>query len=124
MLELEAVRDYCLQKPGTSEDFPFDEETLVFRVMNKIFLLTNVERQCPAQVNLKCEPTRALELREQFQAIEPGYHMNKKHWNTLTLNDTLTDELIFELIDHSYALVVKGLKKSDRVLLTEQQTTA
>lgn len=113
MIELEDIRQYALNKPGTSEGFPFDEDTLVFKVLGKLFLLTNLEA-FPSTLNLKCEPERALELRERYDAIKPGYHMNKKHWNTITLDGTIPDELILELVDHSYTLVVKGLTRAQR----------
>lgn len=113
MIELEEIRQHALEKPGVSEDFPFDQDTLVFKVLGKIFLLTNLEAY-PSAINLKCEPARASELRERYDAVKPGYHMNKKHWNTITLDGTIADELLLELVDHSYALVVKGLKRSER----------
>lgn len=119
MLELEDVRDYCLSKPGVSEDFPFDEDVLVFRVMGKIFALTNVEEQLPSKINIKCDPKRALELRAQYDAVEPGFHMNKKHWNTVTLDATISRELAFSWIDHSYACVAAKLKKSEREALAQ-----
>ncbi len=113
MLELEEIRLYCLQKPGVTEDFPFDENTLVFRVLGKIFLLTNLTNS-PTRINLKCDPERALELREQHASVIPGYHMNKKHWNTITIDGSVDRSLIFEWIDHSYELVAKGLTKAQR----------
>lgn len=112
-MDLEEVREHCLQKPGASEDFPFGEETLVFRVLGKIFVLTNLYRDPPA-LNLKCDPERALELREQYPAVQPGYHMNKRHWNTVELDGTIPDDELLELIDHSYELVARGLKRDER----------
>ena len=106
-------RKYCLGKKGASEDMPFDDETLCFRVGNKIFAITDIEKT-PASYNLKCNPERALELREEYEAISPGWHMNKKHWNTVTPDASIPDSLIYELIDHSYELVFKSLKKSER----------
>jgi len=118
-MELEIIRDYCLAKPGVTEDFPFDEEVLVFRVMGKIYLLTNIEKQDPASINLKCDPERAMALRAQYQAVTPGYHMNKKHWNTVVLDGSVPDDEVWSWIDHSYTLVVKGLKRADRDALAE-----
>lgn len=112
-MNIEQLRDYCLQKAGVTEDFPFDETTLVFKVMGKMFAATSLAR-LPTSVNLKCDPVRALELREQYDGVQPGYHMNKKHWNTVTLQSDVPSSELRALIDHSYALVVKGLKKADR----------
>lgn len=115
-MTFESLRNYCLSKKGASEELPFDEHTLVFKVMGKLFALTNIER-LPASVNLKCDPERAIELREVYEAVQPGYHMNKKHWNTITFDGTIPDNEIRTLIDHSYELVVMGLKKADREAL-------
>ncbi len=109
---LDELREYCLSKPETSEGLPFDEETLVFKVAGKIFLLTNISDS--SSMNVKCEPEYALQLREHYPEIQPGYHMNKKMWNTISLTGNLTKALILSLIDHSYQQVVKGLKKADR----------
>ena len=103
---------YCLGKPAVSEAFPFDDRTLVFKVAGKLFALTDIERF--HSVNLKCDPERAIELREQFEFITPGYHMNKKHWNTVLLNHELSGVLLKELVDHSYSLVVENLPKKIR----------
>jgi len=108
-MDAEIVRNYNLRKKGVTEGFPFDEATLVFKVMGKIFCLLSLDY--PGSMNLKCDPVRAIELREKYEDINPGYHMNKKHWNTIDLTGTLDDQLIFKLIDHSYGLVVKGLPK-------------
>lgn len=113
IMNLEDFRQYCLSKPGTSEDLPFDENTLVFRVGTKIFALTNIDDPT-LSVNLKCDPERAIELRENYEGITPGYHMNKKHWNTVVPDNTISDNLLIELTDHSYDLVLKSLKKVDR----------
>lgn len=101
------VREYCIKKKGVTEGFPFNETALVFKVMGKIFALLNLEH--PQSINLKCEPVRAIELREKYDEIIPGYHMNKKHWNTLDLTGTLTDKFILKLIDHSYELIFEAL---------------
>lgn len=105
-------REYCLIKPGTSEATPFDENTLCFKVGNKIFAIIDIELF--ESVNLKCDPERALELREKFVGIVPGYHMNKKHWNTVSFDGSVPDNLILELVDHSYDLILKSLPKSTR----------
>jgi predicted DNA-binding protein (MmcQ/YjbR family) len=111
-MNIEEYHAYCLAKKGVTEGFPFDEKTLVFKVMGKMFALTDVEGF--VSVNLKCDPEIALDLREQFHAVQPGYHMSKKHWNTVTLNGDATDEKIYEWTDDSYNLVVKSLTKKLR----------
>jgi len=116
-MNIEQLRDYCLAKKGVTEGFPFDDTILVFKVLGKMFAATSLTR-LPTSVNLKCDPTRALELREQYEGVEPGYHMNKKHWNTVTLQSDVSSSELRELIDHSYALVVKGMKKADRERLS------
>ncbi len=109
-MNIEAFREYCLSKKGVAESFPFDEQTLVFKVMGKMFALCGLER-VPPQANLKCDPKRAVVLREEYDgAIIPGYHMSKVHWNTLYFND-LPPKLILELTDHSYDLVVSKFTK-------------
>ena len=115
-IELEELREHALQKPGVSEDFPFDEDVLALRVMGKIFALTNL-RDYPSSVNLKCDPARALELRERYAAISPGYHMNKKHWNTIALDGTIPYHVVLALVDHSYELVTRGLTLAQRQAL-------
>ena len=110
-MNIEEFRDYCLSKKGVVETFPFDEQTLVFKVMGKMFALTGLEYN-PAQANLKCDPERSIELREEYDGlIRPGYHMSKLHWNTVELEKNIPQKLILELIDHSYDLVVKSLTK-------------
>jgi len=109
-MHVENMRIYCLDKPAVSESFPFDEHTLVFKVTGKMFALFSLEKH-PLQINLKCEPEKAIELRERFQSVIPGYHMNKQHWNTLILDGELPKKLIEDLIDHSYDLVVSKLTK-------------
>lgn len=115
-MNIEELRDYCLAKKGVTEGFPFGEDTLVFKVMEKLFCLTGINNEtCSA--NLKCLPDYALELREEYgDLIRPGYHMNKKHWNTVEI-EALDEALAKSLIDHSYDLVVKGLPKKIRLLL-------
>lgn len=110
-MDIESFRAYCLAKPGVSEGFPFDEKTLVFKVLGKLFALTNIEEF--ERVNLKCDPERAQELRADFDAIQPGYHMNKQHWNTVTIKG-VPNHLLLELIDHSYDLIVSKLTKKQQ----------
>jgi predicted DNA-binding protein (MmcQ/YjbR family) len=111
-MDSEIIRSYCLSKSYVSEGFPFDENSLVFKVAGKMFALLDLENEL--RMNLKCEPLRAIELREQYPAVQPGYHMNKKHWNTLYIDGSLSKEDVFELIDHSYDLVVSKLPKKTR----------
>jgi predicted DNA-binding protein (MmcQ/YjbR family) len=112
-MHVEQLRDYCIAKKGVTEHFPFDEVTLVFKVMGKMFALTGLDRweKGEEKINLKCDPEKSEELRAEYEGINPGFHMNKKHWNTVTLNIDVPDALVRELIDHSYDLVVKGLTK-------------
>jgi predicted DNA-binding protein (MmcQ/YjbR family) len=111
-MDIESYRDYCLAKPGVTEGFPFDSRTLVFKVMGKMFALTDVDEF--QSVNLKCDPEYAIELRETYQAVKPGYHMSKKHWNTVSNSMDVPDQLLLEMIDQSYDLVVKSLTKKLR----------
>jgi predicted DNA-binding protein (MmcQ/YjbR family) len=115
-MNIEELTDYCLSKKGVSESFPFGGDTLVFKVVNKIFALTGVDSS-PCQVNLKCHPDWAIELREQHEDIMPGYHMNKVHWNTVNIEGQLDHSLIKQMIDHSYQLVVDSLSRKDRLVL-------
>jgi predicted DNA-binding protein (MmcQ/YjbR family) len=114
-MTLNSLRDYLLAKPRAVEEFPFDTVTLVAKVCGKMFGLVSTDH-VPLQMNLKCLPEKAEILREQFPAIIPGYHMNKRHWNTVILDGTLPDDFIFSLIDESYELVVQGLPKAKRPL--------
>lgn len=106
---IEQIRSYCLSKNKVSESFPFDDTTLVFKVHNKMFALLSLAKD-PLQMNLKCDPEKAIELREEFHQVIPGYHSNKKHWNTIILED-IDPNLIFSWIDHSYQLVWNNLPK-------------
>ena len=108
-MNIEELREYCLQKPGTTEGLPFGEDTLVFKVGEKLFLLTSISQG--NQFNVKCDPELAIELRERHPEITPGYHMNKKLWNTVKMDGTLPDKQLFEMIDHSYEQVFKGLPR-------------
>ena len=111
-MHIEAFREFCLQLPGASEDFPFDQQTLVFKVGGKLFALTDVDSF--ESINLKCEPEKAVELREQYEGVLPGYHMNKKHWNTVLTDGSVPDSLLQEWTRDSYELVKKGLPKKIR----------
>jgi predicted DNA-binding protein (MmcQ/YjbR family) len=111
-MDLEAFRTYCLSKAGVTEGFPFDNETLVFKVSGKIFALTNISTF--DAVNLKCDPEKAIELRETYSAVTPGYHMNKKHWNTIEFDGSVGFRLLKEWIDHSYDLVLNSLPRKER----------
>lgn len=113
-MNIEEFREYCMSKPGVTEEFPFGENTLVFKVMGKMFALTNLDGDW--SLNLKCDPERAIELREKFPAIQPGYHMNKVHWNTVMMDGSLNKKLILELMDHSYQLVADKIPKSRKPL--------
>ena len=117
-MNIEEVRAIALALPSATEDMPFGDEVLVFRIGGKIFGLMNVIEI--DSINLKCDPERAIELREQYEhAIKAGYHMNKKHWNTVSLVDDLKPTLIKELIEHSYDLVLNSLPKKTRIELGE-----
>lgn len=115
-MNIESIREYCLAKPGASEGMPFGEDVLVFKVVDKMFALMNL-RRLPMSVGLKCDPERAVDLRERYEAVQPAYHMNKKHWNTVVLDGSIPAAEVREMIDHSYNLVVQGLKRADRELL-------
>jgi len=118
-MDIEEFRSYCLSKKGATESFPFDEQTLVFKVMGKMFALSGLEH-IPAQVNLKCDPERSIELREEYDGlIYSGYHMNGLHWNTIEIENKVPKTLLLELIDHSYELVVNGLTKKLKAELKE-----
>lgn len=116
IMDIEAFREYCLAKPGTSEHLPFDDRTLVFKVGGKMFALCDLEDFTSA--NLKCDAEWATELREQYAGITPGYHMNKKHWNTVSAKSDVDGKLFLKLIDHSYDLVKSGLPKREREKLS------
>ena len=112
-MNLESYYEYCLAKKGVTAHFPFDEDTLVFKVGGKMFALTSLsqwEKEKPS-VNLKCNPERAEELRAEYDEIQPGFHMSKTHWNTIAINESVSDALVKELINHSYDLVFKSLTK-------------
>ena len=117
-MNLENIRAHCLAFSGVTEECPFGPEVPVYKVLGKMFALLSPD-EVPASMNLKCDPERALDLRDQYESILPGYHMSKKHWNTLILDGSLPSPLIKELIDHSYELVVGGLTKKDREKLQQ-----
>ncbi len=113
IMNIEEFRDYCLSKKAVTEGFPFDETTLVFKVMGKMFALTDVEDEF--KLNLKCDPEKAISLREKYpDHLLPGYHMNKKHWNTVVVDGSIPDKLLYEWIDESYDLIVLSLPKTKR----------
>ncbi len=114
-MNIEELRDYCLSLPSTSEDLPFDETSLVFKVGKKMFALTDLEG--PLFVNLKCLPSKAIELREQYPAVRPGFHMNKKHWNTIEVDGSVSDNLLRQWIRESYDLVVQGMTRKEKEML-------
>jgi len=117
-MHLESLRDFCLSLPGCTEDFPFDDNILAFRVSSKIFVLTDVDEG--HSFNVKCDPERAIELREHYpDTILPGYHMNKKHWNTVLLQADLDEKLLRELIQHSYERIRNSLPKAQKLALDE-----
>jgi predicted DNA-binding protein (MmcQ/YjbR family) len=112
-MNIEEFRDYCLSKKGVTEGFPFDETTLVFKVMDKMFALTDTEDEF--SINLKCDPEKAIELREQHpETVLPGYHMSKKHWNTVVVDGRISDKILYEWINDSYNLIVDSLTKSKK----------
>lgn len=111
-MDVESIRNYCLKKNGVTEELPFDEDSPVYKVIGKIFAISNLIP--PYSINLKCNPEKAIELREKFDSVIPGYHMNKTHWNTIQLDGSISSKLIKEWIDHSYELVVSGFTKKDR----------
>jgi len=108
-MHLEDILAFCLQLKGTTEHFPFDNRTLVFKVMGKMYALIDVES--PDSINLKCDPELAIELRERYSSVQPGFHMNKKHWNTVLLNNELSSKEIEQMIVNSYDLIVSSLPK-------------
>jgi predicted DNA-binding protein (MmcQ/YjbR family) len=112
-MDLAQFREYCLSKPRATEGTPFGPDVLVFKVGGKIFALTSLD-EVPARANLKCDPDLALELRDRYEQVTPGYHMNKKHWNTIEIEGGIPDAELRKMIDHSYDLVVKSLPKQDR----------
>jgi len=109
-MDIEQFRDYCLSKPDVEEGLPFGGDVLVFKVQGKMFCLTVLDN-AEFTFNVKCDPEKAIELREQYPAVMPGYHMNKKHWNTIIVDGTLSNDFLRQCIDDSYSLVYKKPKK-------------
>jgi predicted DNA-binding protein (MmcQ/YjbR family) len=112
-MDATGLRAWCLRQPGAIEDFPFGPETSVFKVAGKMFALSALERT-PLEVSVKCEPDRAVDLRATYPAIRPGYHLSKRHWNTLTMDGSLPEQLVRDLVEDSYDLVVGALPKRVR----------
>lgn len=123
VMNIEDLRNHCLRKPEVTEGFPFDEETLVFKVAGKMFVLVSLD-ESPLRFNVKCDPERAIELREKYPCVRPGYHMNKIQWNTVHADGSVSDLLLKEWIDHSYAEVVKKLPKKDQARLRDAETNS
>lgn len=115
------VEDYLLAKPGTKLDYPFGEEAAVYKVHGKMFAIIR-EGKDPVQISLKCDPLLAETLREKYESVMPGYHLNKKHWNTVVLSGQLEQQEVFDLIDHSYNLVVASLTQADQAALTGRES--
>ncbi|UGS36703.1 MmcQ/YjbR family DNA-binding protein [Capillimicrobium parvum] len=113
-MDAQELRAYCLGRTGAIEDFPFGPEHSVFKVAGKMFALTPLDRREPLEVSVKCEPEIAVALRGSYAAIRPGYHLNKRHWNTITLDGSLPDQLVRDLIEDSYDLVVSALPQRTR----------
>jgi predicted DNA-binding protein (MmcQ/YjbR family) len=112
-MNIETLREYCLSKPGVEETLPFGPDTLVYKVNGKIFLLTSLDEE-QLSFNVKCDPDMAMELREQHASVLPGYHMNKKHWNTIVVDGSVPSKLLKDWIDHSYDLVSKSSSKKKK----------
>ncbi len=122
MLDRLSLREYCLSMTGAYEEFPFGPEAAVFKVKNKMFALIPIDEE-PPSISLKCDPIEAVILRETYEAVQPGYHLNKKHWNTVTINGEIDDKRIQEMIEDSYILVRQKLKKSEQKELAALETT-
>lgn len=108
-MHIEEFREYCLKKKGITEESPFGPDVLVYKVMGKMFALCGIDDF--NYINLKCDPDKAIDLREEYEAIQPGYHMNKKLWNSVYVNQNVADEMVYDLINHSYELIVASLTK-------------
>lgn len=120
MIDLEILRNYCSQKKGVTEDFPFNDVTMVIKVGSKMFALISLNEQ-PLRMNLKCDPFAAEQLRQMYPSILPGYYMNKRHWNTIILNGTIPDKIIFKMIDDSYELVFAKLRKKEKEVIKKSR---
>ena len=115
-LNIETFREYCLAKPGVTEELPFGEDTLVFKVLGKMFALTSLDDE-QFHINLKCEPEKAIQLREMYACVQPGYHMNKQHWNTVSVDGSVPPREVYQWIDDSYQLVAAKLTRAQKVTL-------
>jgi predicted DNA-binding protein (MmcQ/YjbR family) len=111
-MNLEQFKEYCMKKKSVTEEFPFGPETLVYKVAGKIFAITSFN--IPLKVNLKCDPELAVDLRERYEEVQPGFHMNKKHWNTVDFEGRISDKELKSMVDHSYELIVNGLSQKLR----------
>jgi predicted DNA-binding protein (MmcQ/YjbR family) len=112
-MDIEILRNYCISKQLVEESFPFNESTLVFKVAGKMFLLVDINSR-PLSFNIKCDPAKAIELREKYDSVKPGYHMNKQHWNTIECDGSVNSKLILKWVDDSYDLIVSSLPKKLR----------
>lgn len=121
-MDAESAREHCLLKAGATEGFPFGEDTLVFKVGGKIFALLSLS-SVPTQINLKCEPEKAIALRAEHPAVRPGYHMNKTHWNTVVFDGSLPHHLLEEMIEDSYRLVFNSLSRKARAAIDAEPTS-
>lgn len=122
-MDLTEIRNYCMKKSWSTEDFPFDFDVLAIRLSGKIYLLTNI-KTTPLKINLKCDPENALYLREHYKGkILPGHHMNKKHWNTVIIDGSIPENEIYKMIDESYSLVYKGLNRKQQEQINTDKTT-
>jgi len=112
-MDIESLREYCLKKPAVEETFPFGPETLVYKVGGKIFLITSLDSES-FRFSVKCDPEKVIELRERYECVQPGYHLNKKHWNTILVDGTVSNSILKEWIDDSYHLIVESLPAKAR----------
>ena len=119
-MNLETFREYCLSKSAAKESTPFGPDNVVFKVEGKMFAIAALE-EVPSAVSLKCDPDLALELRDRYEQVRPGYHLNKRHWNTVVLDGAIPDHEIRQMVDHSYNLVVQGLPKIHREKLNRRR---
>lgn len=122
-MDIEKLYEFCLSKTGATEHFPFDKDTLVFKVGGKIFALIPLEKweKGLPVINLKCNPEKAEELRNTYESIEPGWHMSKIHWNTIRANHDVSDNMLLELIEHSYELIFNSLPKKQQYQILQEQ---
>jgi predicted DNA-binding protein (MmcQ/YjbR family) len=119
-MNIEELREYCISKKGVEETMPFGPDTLVFKVMGKVFLLVGIDSK-PLQFNVKCDPEKAIQLREEYSCVIPGYHMNKQHWNTIIADGSVNEKLLKEWISDSYTLIIAGLTKKQQQELLDME---